>query len=538
MNAGDIKKYIELVRGYIKKAGEFSHNTTVNLLEYSKSIVKSSLSILNNLMSYVVKSQDPKVQALKTTLSALILSAGAIYAGLQVKQFVADSNSPAVKSEQTDAEAIQSAGRDVASEAPSILSSYNKYKQCKADNLPNFVNISMTWGSSMTALEAFKALSPPSVIVTAAGNKARPPDNKKFVDANKVEGSKQFGAIIVGGVDPYADRSVFSQQSEEIAIMAPGDDSLVTTDENGNPVRFGGTSGSTALVTGALTGFAWLSGYHPTAEEAKILLEKTAIPLRLSNEEPQLNGPGMLNAYKLGMVAERLKKLCGKDIYCFRNKLQDSTTYEFPRDEGVLELVELAFPECSSDKCFEKRESCQDVDQIFERLRKSAYLNPENKEYWRYLSCVYSASGFPDNAKGMRNIYNGLLGAGPAETDEDRSNTYVDVSCQVDSDCSYVPKCLFDYKNKEYYSQEAFFTPANKDYITECQGSVLCEGACRCGNDKRERQSYKYVLDKNGNKQFSLTNMRLRCVNSQCVEEEISPSQTEEESISTTGGQR
>ena len=546
MNAENIKKYIELVRAYIKKAVGFSQNASVNLLEFSKTIMKSSINILNNLMSHVIKSSDPKVQALKTTLSALILSAGAIYAGIQVKQFVSDTDSSTVGVQQTESGDIQPVSRDVASESASILSSYNSYKQCKADNMPNFINVSMTWGKSMTALEAFKALTPPSVIVTAAGNQAGPPNYKKFVDENKVEGSKQFSAIIVGSVDPYGDRSSFSQQSEEVAIMAPGDESLVTTDENGNPIRFGGTSGSTALVTGALTGFSWLSGYQPTAEEAKILLEKTSIPLKVSNEEPQMNGPGMLNAYKLGMVAERLKELCGEDINCFKLKLQEDSTYEFEEDEGVLELVELAFPECSADKCLEKRESCQDVDQVFERLRKAAFLNPENKDYWRYLSCVYASSGFPDNAKGMRNIYNGLLGADPAETAEERVHTYVDVSCQVDSDCSYVPKCLYDHKKKEYYSHEAFFTPANKDYITECQGSVLCEGTCRCGSDKRERSAYKYVLDDQGNKQFTLTNMRLRCVDSQCVEEEVAPSQEEglatesqeQESLGSTSGQR
>ena len=473
-------------------------------------------------------------------LSALFVTAGAIYAGHQVQQYVTNNTS----SQGVDQEELQTEGRAIgwgveerttASESPSILSSYNEYNQCKADHLPHFVNVSMTWGKSNLVLESFKSLSPPSVIVTAAGNQASPPYNKKFVDENKVEGSKQFDAIIVGSMDPYGDRSVFSQQSEEVAIMAPADDSLMTTDDDGKPIRFGGTSGSTALVTGALTGFTWLSGYHPTAKEAKILLEKTAIPLRLSNEEPQMNGPGMLNAYKMAMVAEKLKKLCGEYVYCFKEKLRNPETYEFPEDEGVLSLVEEVFPECSADKCFKKRESCQNVGHIFERLRKAAYLNPENKEYWRYLSCVYSSSGFPDNAKGMRNIYNGLLGAGPAEAVEDRVNTYVDMSCQVDSDCSYAPKCLYDYENKEYHSHEAFFTPANKNYITECQGSVLCEGACRCGSDKRERQAYKYVLDKNGNKEFSLINKRLKCVNSQCVEEEISSSQTEGSSSSSSG---
>ena len=59
--------------------------------------------------------------------------------------------------------------------------------------------------------------------------------------------------------------------------MAPGDYYLTSVDGDGNYRQFGGTSGATPLVTGSLAGFEWLSGYHPTAEEAKILLEKTAI---------------------------------------------------------------------------------------------------------------------------------------------------------------------------------------------------------------------------------------------------------------------
>ena len=166
---------------------------------------------------------------------------------------------------------------------------------------------------------------------------------------------------------------------------------ISTTNKYGYYQKFSGTSGATPLVTGALAGFTWMSGYQPTGAEAKALLKKTAIPLRLSNEDPQMNGPGMLNAYKLGMVGKRLKEQCGEDIYCYKNKIQDSATYEF----------------------------------------------------------------LEDTAK--------------------------------------------------------YFIPANKNYVTECQGSILCRGTCPCESQKTE-----YVF---GSKSV----MRAKCVNSQCqaVSEQI-----------------
>ena len=61
----------------------------------------------------------------------------------------------------------------------------------------------------------------------------------------------------------------------------------------------------------------------------------------------------------------------------------------------------------------------------------------------------------------------------------------------------------------DYSSKEISFTPANKDYVPECQGLVLCDGL----SSRRE------IKDSKGK------TMRLRCVNSQCIEEEVQPEQ-------------
>ena len=126
----------------------------------------------------------------------------------------------------------------------------------------------------------------------------------------------------------------------------------------------------------------------------------------------KVNGPGMLNVYKLGMVGKRLKEVCGTDTACFKNKVQEDATYKFPEDTQILQLVDLAFPECSANRCLERRDSCKDAGKIFDRLRRAAFLNPSKKEYWRALSCIYASAGFADSAKGMINIYKRSLRSG------------------------------------------------------------------------------------------------------------------------------
>ena len=399
-----------------------------------------------------------------------------------------------------------------------IMFSANVNKQCEADNLPSYINISMGWGRSgktMSMVDDFKKLSPPSVIITAAGNAADDKPPKPLILDNKRIASKEFDVIVVGSIGPHTNKSVFSQKGEEVAIVSPSDYMISTTNKNNFYQKFSGTSGATPLVTGGLASFSLLSGFQPTGAEAKILLAKTAIPLRLSNEKPQMNGPGMLNIYKLGMVGKRLKELCGTDAYCFKNKIQESATYEFPEDTEILQLVDLAFPECSANNCSERREHCKDTEKIFDRLRKAAFLNPSKKEYWRALSCIYASAGFVDGAEGMINIYKGLLGAGPHGDGIDRS-------CQVDEDCVFVPECSksFSKKTMEYtlFKEETHLTPANKNFVPECQGLVLC-GA----DPKRERKTSDGKT------------MRLRCVNSQCVEEEAQP---KAEDHSNTSGLR
>ena len=282
--------------------------------------------------------------------------------------------------------------------------------------VPSFINNSMSWvgdgdqnspvydafkALSLPYYDTFKALSPPSIVVISSGN-----DYPRPLNRHKARSSKDFDAIAVGSFSPNGMVSEFSSSGEEVHILAPSDQYLLSSSESGNPIRFGGTSGAAPLVTGSLAGFEWLSGYHPTSEEAKFLLEKTALPTIHSYEEPRKNGVGLLNVYKLGMVGKRLKEKCKQeDISCFQREIQKDENYRFSVDEEKIKNdVAGVFPKCTigaTTQEISERSSCEDKEKTFKKLRKAVLLNPGRIELWQALSCIYKQNGFSRNERAV-----------------------------------------------------------------------------------------------------------------------------------------
>lgn len=417
----------------------------------------------------------------------------------------------------------------------SIVASDDPYAQCKATVLPSFINNSMSWtpppgtktnidfpfgigktgggniGRDMrrgrTVYRGLDALSPPSVVVTAAGNEGSPERGSHAVSGIKTRASKNFDTIVVGSLNPYNNHSAFSQQGEAVHIMAPSDHIITSANNDGSYRKFGGTSGATPLVTSSLAGFEWLSGYHPTAKESKILLEKTAIPTQYSDDKPRKNGVGMVNAYKLGMVGKELKRLCGKNISCFKRMINNPDVYKFPEDHGIEEAVEQAFPECGESCGGVVDQQCTDKDTVFKRLRKASFLNPSNKKLWRYLACIYNTGGFTEDARAMENTYKTLFGRGEAYR-----VCQSDDNCTLVRTCSMVPVALSPPSDRPVapmpYSRPVplgsmfAMTKAEAEmyYATrKCQEQ--CNGKCRCSNEETV----------SGTSYFS------QCVNSRCV---------------------
>ena len=165
-------------------------------------------------------------------------------------------------------------------------------------------------------------------------------------------------------------------------------------------------------------------------------------------------------------------------------------------------------------------------------------------------------SGFPDNARGIRNIYNATHGASAAETPSERSHPYKYTYCHTDEDCALVPEC-YSRQDHTYQTSSLHLRAVNKHYFTECQGPVLCNGKCRCDS---EEESYTWKSEKVSSCAIPLREgsrlsrrergcidssiwreepiiLRTRCVNSICTKDFYSPEQEQvEPDIPSDGG--
>ena len=292
--------------------------------------------------------------------------------------------------------------------------SYQKmYDDLKA--IPSaFINVSMEWYEihrtfqELDLYRVFRKISPLSVIVTAAGNSF-----PLQIENMKIKASKNLDAILVGSLSPYGFVSSFSQEGEEVYILAPSDHYIISHDQYGNPKLFGGTSGATPLVTGSLAAFEWLSGYHPSPQEAKILLANTALPTLYSQQIPRRNGVGLLNTYKLGMVGKLLREKCqGKGYSCFQQAiLNEEYTFDLDK-EKLRDDLERVFPECLFQEYnhVDPGGTCEERERVFKQLRQSVLLHSEEVELWKVLSCIYRDAGFSVNAEFVDKI---VLSLGP-----------------------------------------------------------------------------------------------------------------------------
>jgi len=371
----------------------------------------------------------------------------------------------------------------------------SKWNQCKKEKLPSYINASFGVPNSRTAIfyqYSFQNLAPPSIVVMSAGNKA-----PKAIQKWKTNLVKKGNTILVGSLQPNGRRSTFSQTGSDVSIMAPSDRYITTNSDSGEYKKFGGTSGSTPLVTGTLGGFELLSGYHPTGAEVKHLLKKTAI---------RSVGGSMLNSYKLAMVGKKLKAKCGLEESCIKKAINSDDTYQFSEDEGLTTALKQAFPQCAKGSCKAVAGSgstCVDKKAVFERVRKQAFLNPQNPDLWRAMSCIYKDSGFEENAKSAINNYKVMV-----KMQTKSFYAHIPSRCYKDSDCVLVPNCGS--------STSALFRPMNKwaaevHYNENCASDVTCNGKCRCNQtEKMETPNYlgKYKVK---------DTYKARCVSNLCA---------------------
>ena len=238
--------------------------------------------------------------------------------------------------------------------------------------LPQLFNHSMAFAKfdqqrSKAISEAFEAITGNTIVVNSIGNYHNQ-DDKLPIEAGV---HRLVGKIInVGSSDPTGHLSLFSKQDAGSVetIRAFSDNFIQTLNIDGSFNSFGGTSGASPVVTGALADTLAIL-QNLTIAQTEILLKKTATPS--SYGDPV----GTLNSYKLVRVAKRLVDR-GWPV---NDNLNDDTLYNF-KDEA--------------QQLTDEATASQEIDEKFAKLRKSFFLDPDNRQTRRLLGDLYQQAGY------------------------------------------------------------------------------------------------------------------------------------------------
>jgi len=276
----------------------------------------------------------------------------------------------------------------------------------KSGIYPMYINNSMTWGdlevpffgwlNSLSVYSSFERLSKGnSLAVVCAGNKGM----DKISEAQKISASEKLNLILVGSSNPYGFVSSFSQYAPTTAILAPGDYYQSSANHDGTLMKFGGTSGSTPEVTATLAAFTAITGVQLSRDEARALLSKTALIAPDSYYHLTTKNVGLLNSYKIGKVAIRLKDVCSRmdaPIDCIHKNIFNNAFYNFAKSETLasdLSKFSCGVIKRESDPTFS---SCEKRDAL-KNIRANALLTG-HPALFNELACIYRSLGYSVNA--------------------------------------------------------------------------------------------------------------------------------------------
>ncbi|AFY02452.1 S8/S53 family peptidase [Bdellovibrio bacteriovorus] len=240
---------------------------------------------------------------------------------------------------------------------------------------PWIISNSMGWETSEVTRYAQQADQMGIIWVMASGNS----------HPLKIEDHERLAPVIsVGSYSPRGLQTMYSQESDQLDILAPGDDYQAAIDGMGARALFGATSGATPLVSATIANVKSLLP-SLSRSDVEFLLKKTALRSFHSLYLPE-NKTGLLNAYKAWRVAQNLKAVCKDNHQCLQTEIRNSVHYRFAR--SALSAV--------------TENLCQGRDvlsqQHMNELRRQYFLNPQHARYAQLLSCAYRNEGYSVNA--------------------------------------------------------------------------------------------------------------------------------------------
>ena len=241
------------------------------------------------------------------------------------------------------------------------------------DNPPPVINASIGLGGQYSVDNSTDILRK-TIFVTSAGNDFPAPVETIIEDL----GNKM---IVVGSLDPSGFVSDFSQSHQHVAVLAPSDNFITALGANGKFSTFGGTSGATPLVSGAI---ADLRSILPdlTRDEVATIVAKTATPTSI-NMVSHHNGGGTLNQYKMLRVGQRLSESGWPHNRA--NLIDSEKMYDFADEAQKL-----------SDEAEVLLKTGNEVDYEtgFKKLRTAFALDTSNTKTRTILADIYQNAGY------------------------------------------------------------------------------------------------------------------------------------------------
>ena len=236
------------------------------------------------------------------------------------------------------------------------------------DSLPDIINVSASFDplgmvfAPPEIQEQYAKIAQKTLVVTSAGNGfPNPIDSTKRKLFDKI--------IIVCSIKPSGEISSFSPYNDKVTICAPSNSRVLQTTGEEGSTAFGGTSGASPLVAGAL---ADVMSILPTltVSEARQMLQKTAIISR--------DNSAVLNYYKLVKVAIKLSNIGWPE---HRGQIFTDDLYDFTAESHRY---------LASDNTSE--------EQAFANLRRAFFLQPDNSDVRKKLAEIYAQAGYETQA--------------------------------------------------------------------------------------------------------------------------------------------
>ena len=241
------------------------------------------------------------------------------------------------------------------------------------------VNVSMNdFPLNRSITDLVNRIDPKIPIVQSSGNDGILPTR------HAMHPEEYSRVILVGNMAENGLIDETSSESEAVTIVAPGSITIQSWNAQG-PASFGGTSAAAAVVSGALSNALSI---RPglTSDQLKEILVKTAVKIPSSLEKVKKNGAGMVNAYKIARVAERLANLPPtSDV---NSQLKDPKLFDFESE------ADLHFERAKKLLDFSAGPECENLTKAVELLRE-AYLLSSHEGARKELIRIYHLLDLP-----------------------------------------------------------------------------------------------------------------------------------------------